>query len=81
MSDFEFSDSEPDEVTWENASCWQLNLGKYRGQTLGAMVRKREQREYLRWLVTWDQLRQETKVYVTCALDHYQHVKQSRTPG
>jgi hypothetical protein len=69
---WQWSDDEEDpEVTWETASKWELPFGKYRGEALGMMVRTARERGYLRYLLGWDKLREDTEAKIQCVLAHY----------
>ena len=80
-----YSDEEPAR-SWENVSQtpvkpWQdydMRFGKYRGQTLGEMILTGAGRSYMRYLLTWDDLRQHTRNAVEDALGAYTEAKMRR---
>jgi hypothetical protein len=74
---FDFSDSEP-VIDWNSCRSFALPFGKYRGETLGVLVRTKKTREYLRWLLTWEEIREETEAQIRCVLEHYDAVKAAR---
>ena len=84
MSEFEFEFSGDDEeITFETARRFKLRFGKYIGKTLGALVRKAKTRDYLRYLLTWQELKEETRVNIDAVLLGYQEAKeahQKQTP-
>jgi hypothetical protein len=70
---FEWSDCE--DVSWETARGFVLSFGKFKGETLGILVRTKKEREYLRYLLTWDKLREESEQNIRCVLQHYDEAK------
>lgn len=73
---FEFSDDDEEPtVQWRDAT---LGFGKYKGWTIESMLNKSKQRGYLRYLLKWDNLRQDTRTQITDALKYYESVKSAR---
>ncbi len=43
------------------------------------MILKSETREYLRYLLSWDKLKPDTRANIACALEHYDETKSKRS--
>jgi hypothetical protein len=76
-STIEFSDDQQD-ITWDKAKRFKIVFGKHKGKRLGALVKKAKHREYLRYLLTWSEIRPDTQANITCALEHYADAKKCR---
>lgn len=59
----------PDE--YDDAREFTLKFGQYRGATLGQVAMYSDGRAYLRYLLDWPELRDNTKVAIQCVLDNY----------
>jgi len=77
QQELEFSD-DCSEVTWNSAKRFKLVFGKNKGKRLGALVKRAKHRDYLRWLLTWDEIRPDTAANITCCLQHYDDLKSRR---
>jgi hypothetical protein len=55
----------------ERASRHCLRFGKYRGRAIGNMIKRKVERNYLRYLLTWDLLRTSTRDVITLVVDNY----------
>ena len=78
MSDVEFEFSGDEEaVTFETARRFKLRFGQYSGKNLGNLVRKAKTRDYLRYLLTWQELKEETRVNIDAVLLGYQQAKET----
>jgi hypothetical protein len=66
-------------VTWRSAKMYKLVFGKYKGKRLGTMILAAKNREYLRYILSWDKLHRETAVNITCALEHYRDRQKSQS--
>ena len=77
-SDFVLSEDEQ-AVTYEQAKRYKIRFGKYSGKRLCQLVRKSKTRDYLRYLLSWKQLRSEAKANIACVLDEYEQFKQRKT--
>ena len=76
---WEWSDDEEElPVTWQTACAWQLPFGQHRGEALGVLVRTPKERNYLRWLLGWDKLREDTEAKIRCVLEHYEQQKPAK---
>jgi hypothetical protein len=73
----EFSD-DAQEVTWDSAKRFKLLFGKHKGRRLGTMIRKPKHRDYLKYLLGWDDIRPDTAKHISCALDYYREMKNRR---
>ena len=75
-SAYEFSD---DEIIWEQAKSFRLLFGKHKNARLATMIKKRTTRDYLRYLLTWNEIREVTRQNIQCAIEHHanrkKHVK------
>lgn len=79
--DITFSDDEADLGPGGPAYHWAkhtLRFGKHKGSTLRQMICSKAGRDYLRYLLKWDQLRPATKEGIEHALDFYDEQKASR---
>ena len=74
-SEYEFS-GDDSQVTWETAKRFKLRFGKLSGKRLGYAVRTAKNRDILRYYLSWSDLREESRVNIQCALDHYDQRKQ-----
>lgn len=70
---FEFS--EPEELTWEEVSMWKLPFGKYKAKPVKTVLRTKEGRDYLRYLLSWQELRQSSRDRIDFALEFYKQAK------
>ena len=79
MSDneIEYSDDEQT-LSWDTVQMFKLAFGKYQGKRLAIMIRKSDTREYLRYLLSWDKLKPNTRANINCALKHYDETKKKR---
>jgi hypothetical protein len=80
MSDsesIEFSD-EPQTITWETAKRFKLVFGQHRGKRLAILVKSAKNRDYLRYLLSWENIRPDTAANISCVLNHYEEVKKTR---
>ena len=76
--DIAFSDDEKDaKVTWSQARRFKMPFGKHRGEFLGDIVAGREGRNYLRYILSWSDLKDNTRQQIQCAIDHYEMLKSS----
>ena len=77
-----FSDDEEvfqaDSVTWKMAKKYKLIFGKHKGRQLSSLTRNKADRNYLRYLLEWEDLREEPRAHIACALEHYAQKKESR---
>ena len=77
-----FSDDEEvfqaDSVTWKTAKKYKLIFGKHKGRQLSSLTRNKADRNYLRYLLEWEDLREEPRAHIACALEHYAQKKESR---
>ena len=79
MSEIEWEFSGDEEaVTFETARRFKLRFGQYSGKNLGNLVRKAKTRDYLRYLLTWQELKEETRVNIDAVLLGYQQAKEAR---
>jgi hypothetical protein len=62
-------------LTWSVAKVFQVPFGRYKGKLLKNMLKSKKRRDYLRYLLKWDDLRDNTKDNITCALQHYTDTK------
>lgn len=73
----EFSGAEQGAVTWKEARRFKLAFGMYRGKTLEAMIKTKKRRDYLKYLLSWDQLKEDTQGNIQAAMEHYEDLKSS----
>jgi hypothetical protein len=74
-----FSDDESDYN--DDVSNWEtfvIRFGKYKGQTLASMITKGRTRGYLRYILSWPDIRPNTHRNITAALDHYNKLKREK---
>ena len=85
MSDIEFEFSgDEEEITFETARRFKMRFGQYAGKNLGILVRKAKTRAYLRYLLTWTELKEETRLNINAVLLGYQEASeahQKQTPA
>jgi hypothetical protein len=75
-ADLEGSDDKVDdvlaEVTFDSACAATIPFGKkHKGETIGALVRTRSGRSYLRYLLAWDNLYDDLRANIECVLAEY----------
>lgn len=58
-------------TTWEDVKDFKLVFGKFKGKTLQDMLITSRGRNYLKYLLRWDELRPYTKEHITLALSLY----------
>jgi hypothetical protein len=73
-ADIEYSDQEA-EVDMDAYKTEQLAFGKYKGCTFEHMIKTRRTREYLKYLLKWDELKSVTREHIRNALDAYDNAK------
>lgn len=75
-----FSDDEEEGLisSWRDAAKFKMPFGKHRNKTLAVMISTEDTRSYLRYIMNWEDLRDNSKSAITCALEHYQDLKDSR---
>jgi hypothetical protein len=72
IQDFDFSDDEEQETpTYTEARQFVLRFGKYKHITLGEVTKNKEGRSYLKYLLSWDLLRDETRRPIEVCLREY----------
>ena len=49
-----------------------LQIGKHKGKCLGVILRTKDGRSYLRYLLTWNKLYDKTRLYIEVALEGYE---------
>jgi hypothetical protein len=67
-----------EELSWEGdrgVKRFKIKFGRYRGKRLAQMITTKKRRNYLKYLLGWDKLRQETKGPILVALAHYDILK------
>ena len=75
-SEQEFSESEDElKVTWTKAKHFKLAFGLYRDRRLHEMIKTKKRRNYLKYLLSWDKLRDITRKNIECALEQYEGMK------
>jgi hypothetical protein len=62
-------------VSFAQAKLFKLRFGQHSGKTLGKVAKTSKGRGYLRYLLTWSALRDETKVNIECVMDKFEAVK------
>ena len=78
-SEQEFSESEDDlQVTWTKAKTFKLAFGLYKDRRLHEMIKTKKRRNYLKYLLSWDKLRDITRKNIECALEQYEGMKKKQ---
>jgi len=65
----------------DDASNWEtfvIRFGKYKGQTLASMITRGRTRGYLRYILSWPDIRPHTHLNISTALAHYGKLKKER---
>ena len=82
MSDFEqdfiLSDEERASLTFDEAKRVKLRFGQYKGKRLAQLIRNSKGRQYLKYLLTWDKLRDDMKQSIEVCLEAYEKFKQEK---
>ena len=76
--EFILSDEENENLTFDQAKRCKLCFGQYKGKRLAQLIRNSKGREYLRYLLTWDKLREDGRANITVCLEEYKTFKQSK---
>jgi hypothetical protein len=75
-SDQDFSESEDElQTTWTKAKNFKLVFGIYKDRRLHEMIKTKKRRNYLKYLLSWDKLREVTRNPIECALEQYENMK------
>jgi len=74
--DIVYSDDDADEegnpkTELEKAFAHKLLFGKHKNKSLGEMLASRDRRSYLRYLLDWDDLREQTRSAIDMVLGYY----------
>lgn len=72
-----FSDDE-ESADWASVQCETLAFGQFKGQTYASVVYNKRGRDYLRYLLTWSDLRPSSRSKIECALEAYADAKKRR---
>ena len=75
-SDVEFSDDEGP-VTWSKAKSFKIRFGKHKGKTMEAMIKTKNRRAYLVYLMDWKDIRPETRDNIDITLAEYERLKKT----
>ena len=70
--------SETEELSYDEAKDWQMPFGKYKGTLLKQMIINGRRRHYLRYLLKWDDLQDNSRAKIQAGLDEYERVKEAR---
>ena len=76
--EFILSDEENENLTFDQAKRYKLCFGQYKGKRLAQLIRNSKGREYLRYLLTWDKLREDGRANITVCLEEYKTFKQNK---
>jgi hypothetical protein len=75
----DFSDDMVLDINTPDALAFELRFGKYKGRTLGQMIKNGKRRAYLRYLLGWDDLKYQTRHHIKVALEDYKQRKKEHT--
>lgn len=70
--------SEAETLTWQDARRFKLAFGKYKGKRLESMIKSKKRRDYIKYLLEWDKLRDDTRANIQAAMEHYEELKAAR---
>jgi hypothetical protein len=65
------SEVEAKDLTWEDVRIETLRFGKYKGKSMYSMIKTTQRRDYLKYLLRWQDLREITRNNITFALEVY----------
>ena len=74
-SDPEFSDDAA--VVWSDAKNYKIKFGQFKGKPLKNLIKTKKTRDVLKYYLSWDKLRDESRENIECALGHYSTLKQN----
>lgn len=75
-----FSDDESTKnVSWASVRHWKIPFKRNFGITLGELIKSTKGRKYLRRLAEWDELYDESRANIECALAEYDRLKVAHT--
>jgi len=75
-----FSDDEENGYS-DDVSNWEtyvIRFGKFKGQTLASMITRGRTRGYLRYILSWPDIRPNTHKNISAALAHYDKLKKEK---
>lgn len=75
FSDDEDKTYDDDVANWET---YVIRFGKFKGHTLASMITRGRTRGYLRYILSWPDIRPNTQKNIKAALDHYSSLKKER---
>lgn len=78
MQDLKFEESDDEVQTWADVKDYKLRFGKHEGSTLSQVIITSAGRGYLRYLLKWDLLNDDTRAAITLALKLYKLQIKSR---
>ena len=62
---------------WDRVQALQLKFGKHKGKTFNEMICKRSHRDYLRYLLKWDELNATTRHFIEVSLATYEKARKA----
>lgn len=74
MDEIEWSDGE-ETVEWMDAKGFKLPFGRYKERPLLDMIKTKQRRSYLRYLLEWTELKPYTRARIQCAVDYFDELK------
>ena len=74
-SEYEASADESEPIQYEDAKRFKLAFGKCQGKRLAFLIKTQQGRNYLRYLLKWDQLRDNTRRNIESVLQHHESRK------
>jgi hypothetical protein len=77
-TDFDFSDDEDMDMSYTEARAFVLRFGKHVHQTVGAVCKTRDGRNYLAYLLSWDKLEDHTRQPIQICVDEYKRASAAR---
>jgi hypothetical protein len=75
---FTFSDDEDEGMDVNTACNFKLRFGKHKGEAIGSVAGSRDGRSYLKYLLGWSELREETRMPIQVVLDEYQRQRNAQ---
>ena len=76
--EFVLSDEENETITYGQAKRFELHFGQFKNKRLSQVIRHSKGRDYLRYLLTWDKLREDTKANIIVCLKEYDTLKRTK---
>jgi hypothetical protein len=77
-NDFVLSEEENENLTFDQAKRYKILFGKHKGKRLVTLIRTSKGRDYMRYLLSWAELREEARSNISKCLEEYENFKEGK---